>query len=121
MKMKFLITLLAALLVVTQAQASDFPGINKLMKQLSIDLQIAQKALLTEDHETLAKAAKAIADHPMISFNERMKVMAKLNTDMPKFKAWDGKTHDAGVALAEAALKQDRDGETKAFTELVQG
>ena len=64
--MKFLITLLAALLVATQAQASDFPGINKLMKQLSIDLQIAQKALLTEDHETLAKAAKAIADHPMI-------------------------------------------------------
>ena len=101
--------------VQAEEKKSNFPEIQKLMKQLNKDMGQAQAALFTEDHEKLALLAVAIGEHPKAPLSERLKVMATLLTDMPSFKEWDEKTHNAAKDLKAAAIAKDRKAETKAF------
>jgi len=120
MKVKTLVFGLVLMLLAPATQASEFPGIKDLMVQLGNDMTQAQSALLNEDHDGLAKAADAIANHPMAPLGERLRVMARLRTEMSDFKGWDGKTHQAANRLMEAAKAKDRAAETKEFVTILQ-
>lgn len=77
--------------------------LRTIMLALGTEMAHAQEALWREDLVTVARAGRAVADHPHVSPTEMARVQAALGTDFGAFVAADRTTHAAAVALAEAA------------------
>ncbi|WP_435626890.1 cytochrome c [Candidatus Ferrigenium straubiae] len=79
------------------------------MKDLGKHMQAVTDGISREDWDTVARTAPLIADHPQPSLTEKMRIMAFMGSDMPKFKAFDGNTHDAAAEMGR--LAQEKNGQ----------
>ena len=91
------------------AQAAEPFELQKIMKDLSKNMQTVTDGISREDWEVVAKTAPLIADHPQPPLTEKMRIMTFMGSDMPRFKAFDGNTHDAAEEMAKSA--QERNGQ----------
>ncbi len=82
-------------------------SLKAIMQQLGIDYVALESAILLQDFDAAAKAAHAIAFHDTPSFGTKMKLMANLRSDMPKFKEADDKVHTLAVETEAAAKAKD--------------
>jgi cytochrome c556 len=87
-----------------ESQGAHATGdLRTIMLALGTEMAHAQEALWREDLVTVARAGRAVADHPHVSPTEMARVQAALGTDFGAFVAADRTTHAAAVALADAA------------------
>ncbi len=88
-------------------QEEQDPGdLKHIMVALGDQMTRAQAGLWVEDYEAIAAAARAVAEHPHVSPEERARVQAALGADFADFAQADRKVHDSAVRLAEAADTQ---------------
>ena len=88
---------------VTAAEGS----LKAIMQQLGIDFSALESAILVQDFDAAEKAAHAMAFHDTPSLGTKMRLMASLRTDMPKFKEADDKVHNLALELEAAAKAKD--------------
>lgn len=100
------------------AQASEPLALRKVMKDLGKNMQVITDGISREDWELVDKTAPLIADHPQPPFTEKMRIMAFVGSNMPKFKAHDGETHEHALAVGKAAKARDGMGVILAFQKL---
>lgn len=100
------------------AHAAEPLALQKVMKDLGKNMQIITDGISREDWELVAKTAPLIADHPQPPFSEKMRIMGFVGTNMAKFKAHDGETHDQAQAVGKAAKAQDGQAVILAFQKL---
>lgn len=116
-----LLTLAASaclVLAVTGVQAAEPLALQKVMKDLGVNMQVITDGISRGDWELVEKAASLVADHPRPPLSEKMRIIRFVGTDMGKFKAFDGETHDQAQAVAKAAKVQDGQGVILAFQKL---
>lgn len=89
------------------AQAAEPLELQKIMKNLGQHMQEVTDSISRENWEAVAKTAPLIADHPQPPLTEKMRIMAFMGTDMSKFKAFDGKTHEAAAEMAKSAQEKN--------------
>jgi cytochrome c556 len=102
----------------TGVQAVEPLALQKIMKKLGINMQVITDGIARGDWEQVEKTSALIADHPRPSFSEKMRIVSFVGTDMGKFKAFDGETHDQAQAVARAAQDKDGPGVILAFQKL---
>lgn len=89
------------------AQAAEPLELQKIMKDLGRHMQTVTDGISREDWETVARTAPLIANHPQPPLTEKMRIMAFMGSDMPRFKAFDGNTHDAAEEMARSAQEKN--------------
>jgi len=100
------------------AHAAEPLALQKVMKDLGKNMQVITDGISREDWELVEKTAPLIADHPQPPFGEKMRIMGFVGTNMAKFKAYDGETHDQAQAIGKAARAKDGPGVILAFQKL---
>lgn len=96
-------------------------ALQKVMKDLGKNMQIITDGISREDWALIEKTAPLIGEHPQPPMTEKMRIIAFMGSNMGKFKAYDGETHDAAHALANAAKEGDGLAVIKAFQSLQTG
>jgi len=117
----FILNLLASsclLFAATGAQAAEPLALQQIMKDLGKNMQVITDGISREDWELVEKTAPLIADHPQPPFSEKMRIMSFMGTNMGRFKAHDGETHDQAQAAGKAAKAKDGQGVILAFQKL---
>ncbi len=94
-------------LSISHAQASEPLELQKVMKELGKNMQVITGGISHEDWELVAKTAPLIASHPQPPISEKMRIMKFMGSEMSKFKAFDGVTHEAAHDLEHAAHEAD--------------
>lgn len=89
------------------AQAAEPLELQKVMKDLGKHMQTVTDSISREDWDTVAKIAPLIAEHPQPPLTEKMRIMKFMGAGMARFKAFDGKTHEAAEELAYSAREKD--------------
>lgn len=89
--------------------ATGGPTLRVVMAGLLTDMDSLHHALWREDFPAAAAAARAVAEHPAVSEEERQRIFGILGEDAAAFRAADMEVHDAGLALADAASGPDRE------------
>jgi hypothetical protein len=102
----------------TGAQAAEPLALQKIMQDLGLNMQLITDGISRDDWELVEKTSSLIADHPRPPLAEKMRILSFAGTDMGKFKAYDGATHDQAQALGKAAKTQDGQGVILAFQKL---
>ncbi|HLS80393.1 MAG TPA: cytochrome c [Steroidobacter sp.] len=111
-------------LVSGPARAQDSPregdalALRKIMKDLGAHMQTVTDGISREDWKLVEQTARLIADHPRPPMAERARILSFMGSDAAKFRAYDGKTHDAAAALAEAAKSEDGTAVIRAFEQV---
>jgi len=85
------------------SSAAEPLALRGIMKEMGRNMQTIVDGLSREDYAVVEKAALAIADHPQPPMGEKMRIMGFVGGDTPRFKVFDGETHDNATALAKAA------------------
>ncbi|MBZ0097327.1 MAG: cytochrome c [Sulfuricella sp.] len=98
--------------------AAEPLALQKVMKDLGKNMQTITDGISREDWELVEKTAPLIADHPQPPMMEKMRIMSFVGTNMGKFKAHDGETHDQAQAAGKAAKAKDGPGVILAFQKL---
>lgn len=106
------------LLAASGAQAAEPLALQKVMKDLGRNMQAITDGISREDWELVEKTAPLIAEHPQPPLSEKMRIMGFMGTDMGKFKAYDGETHELASALGKVARSKDGPGVILAFQKL---
>jgi len=96
-------SLITFVLSITHAQAAEPLELQKVMKELGKNMQVITDGISRENWELVAKTAPLIAAHPQPPMSEKMRIMSFMGTEMSKFKAFDGETHEAAHELEHAA------------------
>lgn len=102
----------------TGSQAAEPLALQKIMKDLGKHMQTVTDGISREDWELVEKTAPLIADHPQPPFGEKARIMSFMGTNMGKFKAYDGETHEAAQAVARVARERNGQGVILAFQKL---
>lgn len=102
----------------TVVQAAEPLVLQKVMKDLGKNMQTITDGISRGDWELVEKTAPLIADHPQPPMTEKMRIMSFMGTNMGKFKAHDGETHDQAQAVGKAAKAKDGPGVILAFQKL---
>lgn len=89
------------------AHAAEPLELQRVMKELGKNMQAITDGISREDWDTVARIAPMIADHPQPSLTEKMRIMAFMGSDMPRFKAFDGKTHEAAEEMTKSAQEKN--------------
>ena len=106
------------LFAATGAQAVEPLALQQIMKDLGKNMQVITDGISREDWELVEKTAPLIADHPQPPFSEKMRIMGFMGTNMGKFKAHDGETHEHAQAAGKAAKAKDGQGVILTFQKL---
>lgn len=99
--------MLGLALSIHNAQAAEPLELQRIMKDLGRHMQSVADGISREDWESVDKTAPLIADHPQPPLTEKMRIMAFMGTDMPRFKAFDGNTHDAATEMGRSAQEKN--------------
>lgn len=94
-------------LSLSHAQAAEPLELQKVMKELGKNMQVITDGISREDWALVAKTAPLIAAHPQPPVSEKMRIMKFMGSEMAKFKAFDGETHEAAHGLEHAAHEKD--------------
>lgn len=89
------------------AHAAEPLELQRVMKELGRHMQTVTDGIAREDWGAVAQTASLIADHPQPPLTEKMRIMAFMGTDMSRFKAFDGKTHEAASEMARFAQEKN--------------
>ncbi len=100
------------------AHAAEPLALQKIMQELGKNMQLITDGISREDWALVEKTAPLIADHPQPPLAEKMRIMRFVGTNMGKFKAYDGETHDQAQALGRAAKAKDGPGVILSFHKL---
>lgn len=106
------------LFIASGAQAVEPLALQKVMQDLGRNMQTITDGISREDWELVEKTAPLIADHPQPPMMEKMRIMSFVGTNMGKFKAYDGETHEQAQAVGRAAKAKDGPGVILAFRKL---
>ncbi len=87
----------------SHAAAGDGQALLPIMQKLGSDMTALTYALMTDDHETVARSAAEIAEHAPIAADDLARIQTTLGPDMAAFEAVDESVHVASVRLHEAA------------------
>lgn len=98
--------------------AAEPLALQGIMKEMGRNMQVIVDGLSREDYAQVEKAALAIAEHPQPPFGEKMRILGFVGGDAPRFKVFDGETHDNATALANAARSGGGEGAIAAFHKL---
>lgn len=83
--------------------AAEPLALQGIMKDMGRSMQAIVDGLSREDYAVVEKAALAIAEHPQPPVGEKMRILSFVGGDAPRFKVFDGETHDNAMALARAS------------------
>lgn len=100
-------SLISIALAASHVQAAESLELQKIMKDMGRHMQIVTDGISREDWETVARTAPLIANHPQPPLTEKMRIMAFMGSDMPRFKAFDGSTHEAAEEMARSAQEKN--------------
>lgn len=112
-----LIALGCAALPVASSAAEPL-ALQGIMKDMGRNMQAIVDGLSREDYAKVERAALAIAEHPQPPVGEKMRVMGFVGGNAPRFKAFDGETHDNAKALARASKSGSGEEAIAAFHKL---
>ncbi|WP_324780212.1 cytochrome c [Thiobacillus sedimenti] len=90
-------------------------ALRGVMEKLGRDMQGVTGAISREDWTTVAYLAQGIARHAEPPLAEKMRILAWAGTDSGTFRSFDGQTHEAAVAMGEAAKRGDGQAVIAAF------
>lgn len=105
-------------LAASGTHAAEPLALQKIMKDLGSNMQSITDGISRGDWERVERTAPLIADHPQPPFSEKMRILGFVGTNMAKFKAYDGETHDQAQAVGQAAKAKDGPGVILAFQKL---
>ncbi len=120
-------TLIAALVLCTASYrvlaengkpAAEPLVLQKVMKDLGKHMQAITDGISREDWAVVEKMAPLIGEHPQPPISEKTRIIGFMGSNMGKFKAYDGETHDAAHVLAHAAHNKDGKAVINAFQAL---
>lgn len=92
--------------------------LQKVMKDLGKHMQAITDGISREDWAVVEKMAPLIGEHPQPPLSEKTRIIGFMGSNMGKFKAYDGETHEAAHVLAEAAKNKDGQAVINAFQTL---
>lgn len=98
--------------------AAEPMALQKVMKDLGKNMQAVTDGISREDWALIEKTAPLIGDHPQPPLSEKMRIIGFVGSNMGKFKAYDGETHEAAEVLALAARNKDGHAVINAFQTL---
>lgn len=101
-----------------RAPAAEPLVLQKLMKDLGKHMQTITDGISREDWALVEKTAPLIGEHPQPPIMEKTRIIGFMGSKMGKFKAYDGETHEAAHALAQAAKNGDGRAVINAFQAL---
>lgn len=81
-------------------------------------MQAITDSILHEDWPKIEKIAPEIADHRQPPLFEKIRILSYVGSDVTTYKGYDGETHDAAMALGEAAAASDGVAVIAAFARL---
>lgn len=102
-------------------QAAEPLALQKVMKDLGKNMQTATDGISREDWSLVEHSAHLIAGHPEAPLDEKLRIIGFMGSNMGRFKAFDGQTHEAAHEMAEAAHQQDGQKVIAAFQRLQSG
>lgn len=82
-------------------------ALRKIMQELGRKMQAITGAISQEDWALVAKLAPKIAAHPEPPLTEKMRILTYLSADAVKFRKFDAQTHEAALAMKQAAASSD--------------
>ena len=100
-------SLISLVFAASNVQAAEPLELQKVMRELGKNMQVITDGISREDWELVIKTAPMIAEHPQPPLGEKMRIMAFMGSDMSRFKALDGETHEAAHELEHAAHEKD--------------
>lgn len=89
-----------------------------IMRGLESSMTRLHAGLWVEDFDEVAAAARAVAEHPQVPPEERIRIQSILGPDFPAFVTTDRTVHDAGIRLSERAMQRDTSGMLDALAQL---
>jgi cytochrome c556 len=98
--------------------AAEPLALQGIMKEMGRNMQVIVDGLSREDYALAERGALAIAEHPQPPVGEKMHILSFIGSDAPRFKAFDGETHDNAMALARASKDGRGDESIAAFHKL---
>ncbi|HEY0824188.1 MAG TPA: cytochrome c, partial [Ramlibacter sp.] len=111
-------TLAAGLPAAAQNAPPEPLALRKIMRDLGHDMEAVSGAISREDWTAIAKLAPRIASHPQPPAGEKLRILSFAGSNASAFRAHDQRTHDAALALQEAAARADGKGVIAAFATL---
>lgn len=97
------------------------PGLFGIMAGLQNDMARIDRGLWLGRLDTIAAAARSVADHAAIPADEVDAVASVLGAEMSRFQEMDVRVHDDAVRLADAAGREDLDAVLEAQASLRRG
>lgn len=82
-------------------------ALRKIMKELGRNMQAITGAISQEDWVQVVRLAPKVAAHPEPPLTEKMRILAYLGADATKFRNFDAQTHEAALAMKQAAASSD--------------
>lgn len=92
--------------------------LQKVMKDLGKHMQAITDGISREDWAVVEKMAPLIGEHPQPPLFEKTRIIGFMGSNMGKFKAYDGETHEAAHVLELAAKNRDGQAVINAFQTL---
>lgn len=87
----------------TAARRVALPTLYSIMLGLQRDLDRLSAGIWSERYDSIAAAARAVADHPSIPQAEARRIAQVLGDDMSRFQDMDAEVHDRAVRIAGQA------------------
>ncbi len=78
-----------------------------MMQLLLTDMQKVDRGILTEDYAAIAEGAKAIAEHPIMTEEDKKLVKETLGQEIKQFVEFDMTVHHHADTMQLAALERD--------------
>lgn len=113
-----LMTLCVQALAESGGESGESMALRKIMREMGENMQLITDGISREEWAQVEKTAPLVADHPQPPFMEKMRILGFIGTDVATFKGHDAKTHEAAVAVAEAARQRDGEVVITAFATL---
>lgn len=104
-----------------QATDEEPLELRRIMRDLGRNMQAVTDAISREDWARVAAIAPAIADHPQPSVGEKLRILAFVGSNVPRFREYDGRTHRAANRMADGAARKDGAEVIAAFAEIQAG
>ena len=97
------------------------PGLFGIMLGLQEDMRRLDRGLWIESYDTVAAAARAVADHPTVPPEEFQRISSVLGDEMASFREMDRNVHDLAVEIEGHAQGGRLDGVLATGAELRRG
>ncbi|WP_138430967.1 hypothetical protein [Fodinibius saliphilus] len=80
-----------------------------MMQRLLHDMQIVDQGIYTENYDLIAKGGEGIADHPVMTPEDKAMVKKVLGKEIKQFISFDKTVHHHADSMRQAAVEQQMD------------